>query len=99
MGPPSRRPARRGPSGCGLQIAQPLGGQPFQQFRNRPGGHTVEVGAALTNHRGDDGQRVHRLEHVKQTFGDVRARPIECVNPNWPQGGGADSSERRNARR
>ena len=20
----------------------------------------------------------------------------ECVNPNWPQGGGADSSERRN---
>jgi len=48
VGPPSRRPARRGLLGYGLQIAQPLGGQPFQQFRNRPGGHAVEVGAALS---------------------------------------------------
>jgi len=61
-----------GSSGCGLEIAQPLMGHPFQQFRNRPGGHAVQIGAALLDHRGDHGQRVHLFERAKQPFGDIR---------------------------
>ncbi len=47
-------------------------GHPFQQFRDRPGGHAVQIGAALLDHRGDHGQRVHLFERPKQPFGDIR---------------------------